>query len=59
MIGLHTAGFMERARHIYRSVGFSRCSEHDFFASPSLGLEPSERDILIEAYRLDLQAAEI
>jgi ribosomal protein S18 acetylase RimI-like enzyme len=54
MIGLHTAHFMDNAVRLYRSFGFSRCPEHDFFASAAFGFEPVAGDTRVEAYRLAL-----
>jgi len=54
-IVLHTADFMRNAVAIYRSMGFTRCPEHDLLASVIPGLGSSEGDVLVTAYRLDLR----
>jgi len=53
-LGIHTADFMTAARRIYDRIGFYRCPEHDFPASAFFGFDPSEGDVLVTAYRLDL-----
>jgi predicted N-acetyltransferase YhbS len=53
-LGIHTADFMTAARHLYSEVGFARCPEHDFLASGFFGFDPTEGDVLVTAYRLDL-----
>lgn len=55
VIGLHTGEFMADARRIYKAAGFSRCPEHDFFAAGFFGFDPAEGDILVTAYRMNLQ----
>jgi ribosomal protein S18 acetylase RimI-like enzyme len=56
VIALHTAGFMRNAVALYRSLGFTRCPEHDLLASAILGFGRSEGDVLVTAYALDLRA---
>jgi GNAT superfamily N-acetyltransferase len=54
-LALHSAEFQEVARKLYYSMGFQRCSQHDFDLGdqPSLGLK-GER-LAIEAFCLNLK----
>ncbi|MFI0849326.1 hypothetical protein [Mesorhizobium sp. IMUNJ 23232] len=58
VIGLHTGAFMATAPGLYHRTGFVRSPEYDFFASSLLAFDTSEGDLLVAAYRPDLQSAQ-
>ncbi|PSJ55537.1 GNAT family N-acetyltransferase [Kumtagia ephedrae] len=54
VLGIHAGAFMAIARGMYKRAGFVRCPEYDLFASGVFDFDPSEGDVLVAAYRLDL-----
>lgn len=54
VLGLYSADFMVKARGLYKRAGFVRSPQYDFLASSFFAFDPSDGDVVVTAYRLDL-----
>jgi ribosomal protein S18 acetylase RimI-like enzyme len=54
VLGLYSGAFMATAQGIYKRAGFVRCPRYDLLASAIFDFDPSDGDVLVAAYRLNL-----
>ncbi|VTU18512.1 putative acetyltransferase [Variovorax sp. PBS-H4] len=55
-MGIHGSSFMTTACKLYQQMGFVRCPEHDLRATAILGLAPSEHDVTVIAFHMNLRS---
>ncbi|HJS05400.1 MAG TPA: GNAT family N-acetyltransferase [Variovorax sp.] len=54
-LGIHSSSFMTTACKLYHHMGFTRCPEHDLRATTILRMAPSEEDVAVIAFRMNLR----